>query len=134
MSHSTLNHRTSSVMLSKPPLWLDLLHVLQTVNTVLVKKNNCVKAWQTLSTERLQAVCKIEITVSLKLSESHRFRKTATTEVGGFSRSSNASMRIKSMTMSKKFIDTTWAEAEGQRSASLNSFIKVAHNPINYIL
>lgn len=47
------------------------------------------------------------VTVSLKLSDSHRLRKTATTDVGGFSRSSKASIRMKSNTMSKKFKHTT---------------------------
>lgn len=46
-------------------------------------------------------------TVSLKLSESQRFLRTASTEDGGFSRSSKASMRMKSSTMSKKLIHTT---------------------------
>ena len=46
-------------------------------------------------------------TVSLKLSDSQRFLRTASTEDGGFSRSSKASMRIKSSTMSKKLMHTT---------------------------
>lgn len=50
------------------------------------------------------------LTVSLKLSESQRFLNTATTEEGGLSRSSNASIRMKSNTTSKKFIHTTYKE------------------------
>lgn len=50
------------------------------------------------------------LTVSLKLSESQRFLSTATTEEGGLSRSSNASIRMKSNTTSKKFIHTTYKE------------------------
>ena len=48
------------------------------------------------------------LNVSLKLSESHQFLSTATTDKGGLSRSSKASIRMKSSTMSKKFITTTW--------------------------
>lgn len=46
-------------------------------------------------------------TVSLKLSDSQRFRRTASTEDGGFSKSSKASMRMKSSTMSKKLMHAT---------------------------
>lgn len=49
-------------------------------------------------------------TVSLKLSDSQRFRRTASTEDGGFSRSSKASMRMKSSTMSKKLMHATFGE------------------------
>lgn len=52
-------------------------------------------------------MCECQLTVSLKLSESQRFLNTATTDEGGLSKSSNASIRIKSNTMSKKFIHTT---------------------------
>lgn len=56
-------------------------------------------------------MCVCKLTVSLKLSESQRFLNTATTEEGGLSRSSNASIRMKSNTMSKKFIHTTCRDA-----------------------
>lgn len=46
-------------------------------------------------------------TVSLKLSDSQRFLRTASTEDGGLSRSSKASMRMKSRTISKKLMHTT---------------------------
>jgi hypothetical protein len=49
-------------------------------------------------------------TVSLKLSDSQRFLRTASTEDGGFSRSSKASMRMKSSTMSKKLMQATFGE------------------------
>lgn len=54
-----------------------------------------------------KCVCVCKCTVSLKLSESQRFLSTATTDDGGLSRSSNASIRMKSNTMSKKFMHTT---------------------------
>ena len=60
-----------------------------------------------LTHSRNLCVCVYILTVSLKLSESQRFLNTATTEEGGLSRSSKASIRIKSNTMSKKFIHTT---------------------------
>lgn len=76
-------------------------------------------------------MCVYELTVSLKLSESQRFLNTATTEEGGLSRSSNASIRMKSNTMSKKFIHTTCRD-HNKRSTTVH-FIQIQPSKLTSI-
>ena len=47
-------------------------------------------------------------TVSLNDWDSHLFCRTLTMEAGGLSKSSKASKKMKSITMSKKFMSTTY--------------------------
>lgn len=82
--------------------------------------------------QRNTSMCSL-LTVSLKLSESQRFLNTATTDEGGLSRSSKASIRMKSNTMSKKFIHTTWRDRVNWRDCCFPLFLGFHKNPSELI-